>query len=324
MRFKLSLYSILLLIFFICCTERCAYAANYSYSLGQFYSGYGAYTYAVSSINLMGFNVSQGFAQQVPADVTMSYSSGNGGIYYGYLNYTLPDDGSYWRVIGSVSIGVFYSPPADYIPQYNGDRYFKVDTSNNTPGSYSGYSPKTATDTAGTAATNATAAMNAANAANTNALNASNYAAEARNEIRFGSYNGGKSLGATWDQALAANLNASNAASRTWDTFSSKSVATLARETMNNTPVIISKVQGVNQATCTSGTSFTAVVSISPSNNISYSVSCAGPVTPTISVSGNNITLNNLTAAGAYTATITATNTVTGGTAQTTFVFFKV
>ncbi|MCL6479545.1 MAG: hypothetical protein K6T65_14260 [Peptococcaceae bacterium] len=298
MKIKPLICGLLLFLCFVFNLNERAYAGNYSYTFptGLSYDN-GDSLYQISNLNIVGYNITQGFAQQVAAyaSIDINYSDRK---YYVTLYYTLPDDGSYWQIKGNIIIRHFlYGYDVGFVPYW----YYswKIDLVKTTSGFFSGYSSKTATDAANTAASNASTAA-------TNAVNAYNAANDAKNA------------------ANSANTNAASAASRTWDTVTSKSAATLAREARDNIPVIISKVQGQGGATCASGTSFTAVVSVTPGSNISYSVSCAGPVTPSVSVNGNNITFGNLTAVGAYTATITATNTVTGGTATTSFTFFKV
>lgn len=240
---------------------RCAYAATYSLFLGDFYSNYGNTSYCISSINLIGFNETQGFAKILPADVTMNYSSGNGGRYRTDLNYTLPDDGSYWKVQGSVVFSVIGSGSPEGGTAYS-YIFYKIDTANSTPGSFTGYSPKTATDSSNIAANNAiTAATNA-----TNAYNAAN----------------------------AAKNSADSAASYSWDTLSSKSVATLSREanvkldSLQNSITNIQnnlggdtvppavKLRTVSGAMATSGNYIQAVVDVADNLSDSFTYSLNG------------------------------------------------
>jgi hypothetical protein len=88
--------------------------------------------------------------------------------------------------------------------------------------------------------------------------------------------------------------------------------------TSNIIPVI-SSVVGQNGATCTTGTTFTANVAVSPSSSITYTVTGV----PGYSASGNSITFTGLSS-GAYTAIITATYTPTGKTCTYPFTFFKI
>ena len=367
MRLKLFLYSVSLLIFFICCTERHAYAASYSHKLGEIST---KYEYNVTSANCVGFNVSQGFSQQVSANITLKYINGSY-RYDVYLNYNLPDDGSSWEVTGSAFISAFVTAFTDsgrYIGTYSYYANLLIDT----PGSYSGYSPKTATDAANTAKTAAEAAKASADIA----AAAANYIRNSMLSVSGGIVQDASgtvltAARAARDNAANAKTSADTAASRVWDSAEGKSAATLAKEAKNNTykdgrtaahwaanaalnswydpeskgvaqvaaeardkantavqntPVIISKVQGQGGTTCTTGTTFTASVAITPGSGISYSVTYTSKPAgsnPGYSVSGNNITFNNLTVAGAYAVTITATNTATGGSAQTGFTFFK-
>lgn len=191
MRFK-SFFAALIFVCMAIFSTSDAYAANYSNYMGKLYSGYGMIGYSVANINIVGFNDTQGFAKILPADVTINGPSGN--YYQCYLNYTLPDDGSYWRVQGSLVLQVTGSGGPEGGTTFTYYLY-KIDTANSTPGSFSGYSPKTATVTAGTAATIATSAMNAAN---------------------------------------SAKASADTAVTYTWDSTTSKSAATLAREAREN------------------------------------------------------------------------------------------
>ncbi|MCL6479959.1 MAG: hypothetical protein K6T65_16450 [Peptococcaceae bacterium] len=137
-------------------------------------------------------------------------------------------------------------------------------------------------------------ARDAANSANTNALNA-------YSSLVNGVGNNGKSLSATWDQAAAANTNAGNAAIRTWDTLTSKSAATLAREARDNaatantkldtiqtsitniqnnlgadvTPPVV-KIRTVSGALATSGSSIRAVLDISDNAGSDFTYSLDG------------------------------------------------
>ncbi len=88
--------------------------------------------------------------------------------------------------------------------------------------------------------------------------------------------------------------------------------------TSNIVPVI-SSVTGQGGATCTTGTTFTANVAVSPSSSITYTVTGV----PGYSASGNSITFTGLSS-GAYTAVITATYTPTGKTCSYPFTFFKI
>ncbi|MFZ5648134.1 MAG: hypothetical protein ACOY30_11010 [Bacillota bacterium] len=280
MRLKLTMY---LSLMFLCLTigySGTAYAANYSALIGSGSAHYYQISYSVAGVNVVGFNDTQDFIKMIPADVTVQYrSASGGGAYDFYLNYTLPDDGSYWRVQGNVIISVANSSSTEGGTGY-GYNIFKIDIANTTPGSFSGYSPKTATDAANTAAGNAiTAAVNA-----TNAYNAAN----------------------------AAKTSADAAVSYTWDLISSKSVATLASEAnaklddlqssivsiQNNfggdtTPPAV-KLRTVSGAKATSGNAINAVLDISDNAAGTFQFSLDGehfspaPASKIISLPVNN------------------------------------
>lgn len=164
-------------------------------------------------------------------------------------------------------------------------------------------------------------AINAANNASVHAMNASTNAANAKS-------------------------SADAAAARVWDSTEGKSAATLAKEARNNasaaanqtiyngqsaaywsylaaqsTAPQINKVQGLNGATCTSGSTFTVVISATPGSGVNYRVTCgsfdSGWVT------SNAITISSGIVSGANTATVQVKNAA-GAVAQATFTFFKV
>jgi hypothetical protein len=171
--------------------------------------------------------------------------------------------------------------------------------------------------TADTAITNGTngiaATFTQASSADSNALNAStNTANDPTADTAITNATTG---------IAATNTQATNAANNT--TYSGQSAAYWANQaataaTSNIIPVI-SSVVGQNGATCTTGTTFTANVAISPSSSITYTVTGV----PGYSASGNSITFTGLSS-GAYTAIITATYTPTGKTCTYPFTFFKI
>ncbi len=150
-----------------------------------------------------------------------------------------------------------------------------------------------------------------ANNANTNAANAASYASSASTEATTAA-----------SQATSANTQAAAAVSNT--TYNGQSAAYWADQAAtavsNNIVPVISSVIGVNGATCTTGTTFTANVAISPASSITYTVTGV----PGYSASGNSITFTGLATPGAYTATITATYTPTGKTCTYPFTFFYI
>ena len=269
MRLRQILFGFLLFICSMLSYSHVACAGSYSYYLGQLYTYYGMIGYSPQNINIVGFNDTQGFSKILPADVLIS---GSGQWLNAYLNYTLPDDGSYWRAQGNVVImsSNGSSPEGGVSSSY---LIYKIDTANSTPGSFSGYSPRTATASANTAATSASNAYSAANAARSSAdsaaVNASN-----------------------------AYQAASSASAYTWDAVTSKSAATLSREardqgqSANNkldlisasitsieknmggdvTPPLV-RVRTATGATATSGSSIQAVLDISDNASSSFTYS---------------------------------------------------
>ncbi|MCL6612751.1 MAG: hypothetical protein K6T66_14540 [Peptococcaceae bacterium] len=257
-----------------------AHAGTYSYYLGRFedYSD-GTYIRSTEAIAypVFGYNASQGFLRQLNCNVTKVYYNRYNKDYY--LNYDLPDDGSAWIIDGVVSFYqkyIFNGGPELGYSESSHQFSIKVSDSKTTSGTFTGYSPKTATDAANAAASNAsTAAINA-----TNAYNAANDAKNAAN---------------------SANANAASAADRTWDTVTSKSAATLAREArdkaasadtkldaiqtsitniQNNlgadvTPPVV-KIRTVSGALATSGGSISAVLDISDNAGSDFTYSLDG------------------------------------------------
>lgn len=116
-----------------------------------------------------GCNKTQGFVTGLNSWYTGQYL-------YPYLplvlHYTVPDDGCTWDIFGSGTYG--------YSSAYSaGTNYFTFTVTHTTTGTFTGYSPKTATDAANNAysaanaaAASAATAATAANSAATNALNA--------------------------------------------------------------------------------------------------------------------------------------------------------
>ncbi|MCL6479544.1 MAG: hypothetical protein K6T65_14255 [Peptococcaceae bacterium] len=140
------------------------------------------------------------------------------------------------------------------------------------------------------------------------------------------------------DAANTAKISAEQAKNNTWNATYNKSAATLAGEAasgswyngqsaaywasvaaLNSTPMI-NRVQGLNGATCTTGSSFTVVITSTPSTNVQYRVTCgsfdSGWTT------NNTITITDGIANGANTITAYVKNAV-GNTATATLVFFK-
>lgn len=156
---------LLILLSFFCVVlgfGKDAFAADYSCYVGQFATNYSRYRYYPSAVNVIGYNETQGFTKSIPGTLSHITQSGN---YLYYFNYTLPDDGSLWRVQGSVSFFVGYTlggEPTTYHMQH-----MPIDTAVTTPGTFSGVS-------VGQAVTAANSAKASADLASNNALNAYN------------------------------------------------------------------------------------------------------------------------------------------------------
>lgn len=96
-----------------------------------------------------------------------------------------------------------------------------------------------------------------------------------------------------------------------------------------NTPPVITKIQGLNGATCTRGTNFTLVVTASdngPPSNLRYRAVCGSFDSGWLST--NQITITGLSAPGPKTAAVMVSDNPTnpdgGNIAQSTFTFFKI
>jgi len=276
----------------VCVKQAQAYTQHYSFEIE------GAPT--LGRAVFYGINQTHGYMEVLPYTLRQDpYRA------YRYdISVFLPDDGCTWRIIGSVSI--------HYWERGESARHF--DDTVTTPGTFTGYSPKTATDAANNAYTAANSAKTSADTAATNATNAYNAA----------------------NNAYAA---ANDARSYTWDSSENKSAATLAKEArdkandalaaINNIQTILSenfsaitslKLQGLNGATVTRNNSFSIIAT--SKQGVTYTAICNGPSNPVISISDNIITLNNISAPGAYTVTVTA---VSGSASlQESITFFKI
>ncbi|WP_157833565.1 hypothetical protein [Desulfotruncus alcoholivorax] len=191
-------------------------------------------------------------------------------------------------------------------------------------------------------------AYNAANAAKSSADAANSNAWNAYNSIVNGVGNNGKSLSATYDRAADAMNNAwYNGVAYGGKSESVGNIAGYIRNTQlpsldtkitniqnmlasnDNTPPDIKKVSGTNGATCTTGSTYTVVISASdngPASNLRYRVTCDSFDSGW--VSSNSINITGLTGAGAKTATIMVSDNPTapdsGNVAQTSYTFFKI
>lgn len=242
-----------------------ARAASYSIYIGEGYAGYGRYSYSTAAINVAGFNISQGFSQQIPAHVSSTYSSGNGGRYRFYLNYTLPDDGSTWKIAGGVSIAQVSSPiePSDPT-SILGYIFYKIDAANTTPGNYTGVS-------IGQAVSAANAAKSAADAAGLNSLNAYNSVKDAN----------GNTITAVRD-AGGTVLQASREANTKLDTLHSiinnmnTSLSSISYDVGADTTPPVVGIRTLSGAMATSGDYIRAILDISDNRDGSFAYSLDG------------------------------------------------
>jgi hypothetical protein len=222
---------------------------------------------------------------------SFTFNAGSGSYIYGFSLTTC--NGSYALYVGTQA-GQGWSVYEGSLGAsgFNGGGYITFSTLGSTH-DLQNLLVYTATDVADTAtviqARDAASAANVmAGQARASADAARDYAAEARNEILYGTYNGGKSLGLTYDRANESSL-------RTWDTLTSKSAATLAREARDNagaaniklntletaianintgiatdvsTPTV--KIKTLSGAAATSGSSIRAVVDVSDNQSKTF------------------------------------------------------
>ncbi|MFZ5632269.1 MAG: hypothetical protein ACOY40_05415 [Bacillota bacterium] len=261
-----------------------AHAATYTKHIGSFYTNYGWISYTVQNAYLNGYNVNQGFSRQIVVDRIWSTSSSRYIDYY--MDYIVPDDGCTWKISGYVVVmitsvstegGVSYSY-----------QHIKVDEQRTTSGSFTGYSPKTATDAANTAVTAANAARASADTAATNATNAL-YAVSNVN---------GNTITAVRD-ASGTVLDSARQANAKLDT-----IQTAVTNIQNNisagdtTPPTV-KIRTVSGAMATSGGSIQAVLDISDNTSSTFTYSLDGSgyssvpanriISLTVSVPGVNV-----------------------------------
>ncbi len=176
------------------------------------------------------------------------------------------------------------------------------------------------------AANNALNAYNAANTASANASSAKTSADTAAsraqttiNQTWYSGKYGGTSESTADIAGYIRNQQLPTVINNT--TYNSQSAAYWAYQAAQNATPTISKVQGQNGATCTTGSTFTVVISATPSSGARYRVTCGSFDSGW--VSNNTITINRGIVSGANTATVQVKNAA-GTTAQTTFTFFKI
>lgn len=268
----IPLLIILLLLIFV----PSAYAASYSYFLGSYYTNYGMVSYSVSDIDLLGFNKTHGFTQKILGTISKSHGSGSGGRDNLTLNYTVPDDGSTWQIVGTIQVLAAYS---DYEGGLAGSSICDLVNVNQTVttfGTFTGVSIGQA--------------VNAANAASIAASNAATNASNAYNSVNNSNGNTITAVrdasGTVLSEARQAKTNSQNASTNalnaynTTQTVNTKidSLSTAVTNIQNNMGADISppvvNLTTVSGASATSGNSIKIVVGVSDniSNTFTYSL----------------------------------------------------
>jgi len=253
----------------------------------------------------------------------------------GIQNFDIDDNGIIWAVLGNGSVAAYLegtwftdTTQADSLLIQAAKK--AADEAKLAASHASAYANTAATNSGNAYSSASTASINAANAysaastAITNAANAYSAASSANSysqqsvNILNGTSNGGKSLSATYDKSNIAATQATNAANNT--AYAGQSVAYMTNMISYNIYPSILKVQGKDGSTCTTGNSYTILISSNPSTNVSYRITCntydSGWVT------NNSITINSGITNGANTATIKVRNNM-GNEAATTITFFK-
>lgn len=143
------------------------------------------------------------------------------------------------------------------------------------------------------------------------------------NQVKTSADNAASYASTASTNALSAKTSADNAAARSW--YSGKSSAEwayIAAQNSNTAPDI-TKVMGLNGATCTIGTTFTIIINASPSSGLQYRVSMTGFDSGW--TSSNQVTITGLSSSGAKIATVEVRKGTDDSTkAQTTHLFFKI
>jgi len=272
------LFIIVWLLFF----TQSAYAANYTYNLGTYLDGSNGagstWNTELSSINIEGINKTQGTSQNLGGTLSSTYLDGSRRNFY--YNYTLPNDGSAWDISGSVTLsttGSFYNSETGNTSTNTTFICVNIYDTKTTPGTFTGYSPKTATDAANAANTAAgqaaTAANNAKTAADSAKTSADTAAANAQSALNAVSNANGSTVTAVRD-ASGTVLDASRSAVQKIDTLQATVNNYLAADT---SPPII-KLSTVSGALATSGSHIRAVVNASDNVSTAFWYSLDGIV----------------------------------------------
>ncbi|NPV89606.1 MAG: hypothetical protein HPY50_02365 [Firmicutes bacterium] len=260
------------------------FGATFTYTIGSFQTSGNS----VSPISAVGYNKTHGFTMSLPCSVRFSGS----GSRPAYFDYTLPDDGSTWVVTGTWAVCTNYSDGIGAMqPTYIG--YGSFTETKTTTGTFTGVSIQQAVSAAQQAKTSADEAVE-----NTNII-IDDLLSESGNLVQ--------------DSEGTAIEGIRNLQS---------TVNNISNNISNNIVPNIDSINGVNGATCTTGNEFTLVISANPSSDVTYRVQCgsfdSGWVT------GNTITITDLSVTGAYQALCQVKHDSSGMTAQKDFTFFKI
>ncbi|WP_031516842.1 hypothetical protein [Desulfofalx alkaliphila] len=109
-------------------------STTYTDHIGALVNSYSRYSHMPLSVNVMGFNVTHGFS--MPLNVN-TYCSGSDPRNV-YIEYDLPNDGSQWRVLGTLVYGRMTL--ADSPRALNSAQSLDVNILRTTPGTFSGVS----------------------------------------------------------------------------------------------------------------------------------------------------------------------------------------
>lgn len=264
-RIRLSIMLLVFTIFGVAIAITPAHAATYSQLMGTGRPE----LYQYCPMQVSGYNITQGFSQVLPS----SYSfSGGGDDRQHFINFTLPNDGSTWAVVGMYSLTTHTFDPLNG-GYSTATTYGTFNQTITTPGTFTGVSIGQA--------------VNAANSAST-------YASQAKTSADNASA-----------QAAAANTAATNAASNTEDAEGtaiegirdladvSNTILNNINNITNNVAPVINSVRGLFGATCTINSEFTVTISSNPNSGVTYRVRCgefdSGWVgTNTITITGLN------------------------------------
>lgn len=299
-----KLYSILifsLLCFCALIMPKNVFAATYTYNSNLRAESYANNYYGNAWGYVIGHNTTQGITSNLSYELV---KVGGGSNAKWTMNYFVPDDGCTWKVDGRIYTTVWttVSDGTDgtyIIPTGVGSDSFS--NTHITTGSFTGTSPKTATDAANLAATNAsnaaTASNNAKSAADAAKISADTAASRAQTTINQTWY-GGKYGGTTESTADIAGY-IRNTQLPSIDTKINNLQTSVTNIQNSDTMPPVVDVQTVSGARATSGSSIQAVVTVTDNRPGPYTYSINGgsyntlpsdgKVSLPITVPGNNV-----------------------------------